>query len=246
MSNGDDVVRVVLKEVDVDYPVFGNRAMSLRHAVASAATGGLIGEHGGVRVVQALRDVSIEIPAGSRLGVIGHNGAGKSTLLRILAGIYPPSRGQYSRTGTVASLIDPALGIEPDATGYENIYLRGLVHGLRRRDVAALVPSIAEFSGLGPYLEMPVHTYSTGMAMRLSFSIATAVRSDIVVMDEWLSVGDEEFRNRAEERLRAIIDGSAVLILATHSRDLLHRECTRVVELSHGQIVKDETLLPTP
>jgi lipopolysaccharide transport system ATP-binding protein len=239
---GTVVARITLASVTVDYPVFGNRSMSLRHTMAAAATGGLIGRHGGVTVVQALRDVSLDIPAGSRLGVMGHNGAGKSTLLRVLAGIYAPSRGRYSRSGTVASLIDPSLGIEPDATGYENIFLRGLLHGLRRHDVTKLVPSIADFSGLGPYLDMPVHTYSTGMAMRLSFAIATAVRSDILVMDEWLSVGDEEFRARAEQRLRTLINDSSVLVIASHSRDLLQRECNRVVQLSHGQVIKDEIL----
>ncbi|MFM7289730.1 MAG: ABC transporter ATP-binding protein, partial [Planctomycetia bacterium] len=166
--------------------------------------------------------------------LVGHNGAGKSTLLRTLAGVYPPTRGDYSRTGTISSLIDPMLGIEMDATGYENITIRGLILGISHREMARLVPEIAEFSGLGDYLEMPVRTYSTGMLMRRGFSIATSVRSDILLMDEGLSGGDAEFKQQAEERLRAIVSSTGILVLASHSRDLIERECNRVVELAHG------------
>lgn len=214
--------------------------MSLRHTLACAATGGRIGQEAGVTVVEALRDISLDLREGDRLGLVGHNGAGKSTLLRVLAGVYPPTKGRYYRHGTISSLIDPMLGIEPDATGYENILLRGLIHGIGRREMQRLVPTIAEFSGLGPYLDMPVHTYSTGMAMRLGFSIATSVRSDILLMDEWLSVGDAEFSERAQERLRHLIDNTAILVLASHSMDLIARECDRILELSHGAVIRDE------
>ena len=129
------------------------------------------------------------------------------------------------------------LGIEMDATGYENIAIRGLVRGIGRREMAGLIPGIAEFSGLGDYLDMPVRTYSTGMLMRLGFSIATAVRSDILLMDEWLSVGDAAFKQQAEERLREIVSSTGILVLASHSRDLIERECNRVVELSHGTML---------
>jgi lipopolysaccharide transport system ATP-binding protein len=233
------MTRLILDTVSIDFPIFGGRSKSLRHALASAATGGRIGQESGITVVEALRDISLDLHEGARLGIVGHNGAGKSTLLRVLAGVYPPTRGRYARSGSIASLIDPMLGIEPDATGYENILLRGLIHGIPRRDMAGLVPGIAEFSGLGDYLEMPVRTYSTGMMMRLGFSIATSVRSDILLMDEWLSVGDEEFRRQAEERLRNLIDNTGILVLASHSAELIERECDRVIELSHGTIVRD-------
>jgi lipopolysaccharide transport system ATP-binding protein len=118
--------------------------------------------------------------------------------------------------------------------------IRGLVLGLGRRAIRQLTPSIAEFSGLGPYLEMPVHTYSTGMLMRLSFAITTSVRADILLMDEWLSVGDAQFRQLAEQRMREMVSHSGILVIASHSRDLIARECNRVIELSHGTIVRDE------
>lgn len=178
------MTQLTLVHASIDFPIYGGRARSLRHTLAAAATGGRIGTESGVTVVEALRDASLDLRDGDRLGVVGHNGAGKSTLLRVLAGVYAPTRGAYCRSGTLSSLIDPTLGIEPDATGYENIALRGVLMGMGRREMARLTPDIAEFSGLGDYLDMPVRTYSTGMTMRLGFSIATAVRSDILLMDE--------------------------------------------------------------
>jgi lipopolysaccharide transport system ATP-binding protein len=175
---------------------------------------------------------------------MGHNGAGKSTLLRVIAGVYPPTRGRLERTGTVSSLIDPMLGIEMDATGYENIRLRGLIAGMRLAAIKAITPQIAEFSGLGDYLSIPVRTYSTGMLMRLAFSIATAVHTDILIMDEWMSVGDADFKLQAEERLREVIDNTGILVLASHQADLIERECNRSIELSHGAIVQDRPIGP--
>jgi lipopolysaccharide transport system ATP-binding protein len=231
------MAHIQLKNVCVDFPVFGTHAISIKQTLAVAATGGRIGSETGVTVIQALRDVCLDLRDGDRLGVMGHNGAGKSTLLRTLAGAYPPTRGSYTREGRVASLIDPMLGIELDATGYENITLRGLMMGLRNGDIKRLTPEIADFSGLGEYLNMPARTYSTGMLMRLGFSIATAVRADILIMDEWLSVGDSEFQRHAEERLRGIVNNSGILVLASHSPALLERECSRTVELRHGALL---------
>jgi lipopolysaccharide transport system ATP-binding protein len=238
-----------LANVCVDFPVFGAHAVSLKQTLAAAATGGRIGTETGVTVIEALRDVSLDLRDGDRLGVMGHNGAGKTTLLRTLAGAYPPTRGTYFREGRVASLIDPMVGIEMDATGYENIVLRGLIMGMGKTDIKQLTPDIAEFSGLGEYLDMPVRTYSTGMLMRLGFSIATAVRADILLMDEWLSVGDADFRQQAEERLRDVVNNTGILVLASHSPDLLQRECSQTVELTHGVLcprVSTESTIANP
>lgn len=231
------MARVTLENVSVHFPVYGAQASSLRQTLASAATGGRIGRETGKTVIEALHDISIGLRDGDRLGVVGHNGSGKTTLLRTLAGIYPPTRGRYSRTGMVSSLIDPMLGIEMDATGYENISIRGLMLGLSRREISRLTPDVAEFSGLGDYLSMPVRTYSTGMLMRLGFSIATSIRTDILLMDEWLAVGDNDFKQLAEERLREIVANSGILVLASHSPELIARECNTVLELSHGRVV---------
>lgn len=228
---------ISLKNVGINFPIYGAGANSLKKTLASSVTGGRFGKETGVNVVRALSDLNLELKAGDRLGLVGHNGAGKSTLLRTLAGVYEPSVGEFVRRGTVASLIDPSLGIEADATGIENIMLRGLVMGMSKRQIDELTPEIAEFSGLGDYINMPVRTYSTGMLMRLAFAISTSVQADILLMDEWLSVGDAEFTEKAEQRMKDVVSGAGILVLASHSPDLIAKECNRVIHLEHGRIV---------
>jgi lipopolysaccharide transport system ATP-binding protein len=211
---------ISLKNVAVNFPIYGAGAASLKKTLAASVTGGRFGKETGVTVVQALSDINLELKSGDRLGLIGHNGAGKSTLLRTLAGV----------------LIDPSLGIEADATGIENIMLRGLVMGLSKKEIDARIPEICEFSGLGQYVNMPVRTYSTGMMMRLAFSISTSVEADILLMDEWLSVGDADFTEKAEKRMRDVVSKSGILVLASHSPALIAKECNMVVKLSHGRL----------
>ena len=229
---------ISLKNVSVSFPIYGAGSASLKKTLASSVTGGRFGKETGINVVQALSNINLELKSGDRLGLVGHNGAGKSTLLRALAGVYEPSAGEFVRQGTVASLIDPALGIEPDASGVENIMLRGLVMGLSKRQIDDLTPDICEFSGLGEYVNMPVRTYSTGMLMRLAFSISTSVEADILLMDEWLSVGDADFTAKAEQRMKDVVAKSGILVLASHSPELIAKECNRVIHLEHGRIVE--------
>ena len=229
---------ISLKDVSVNFPIYGAGAASFKKTLAASVTGGRFGKETGVNVVQALSNINLELKSGDRLGLIGHNGAGKSTLLRALAGVYEPSSGEFVREGTVSSLIDPSLGIEPDATGIENIMLRGLVMGMSKRQLDELTPAICEFSGLGEYVNMPVRTYSTGMLMRLAFSISTSIEADILLMDEWLSVGDAEFTHKAERRMKDVVAKSGILVLASHSPDLIAKECNRVIHLEHGRIVE--------
>lgn len=227
---------ISLKNVAVNFPIYGAGAASLKKTLAASVTGGRFGKETGVTVVQALSDINLELKSGDRLGLIGHNGAGKSTLLRTLAGVYEPSVGEFRREGSVSSLIDPSLGIEPDATGIENIMLRGLVMGMSKKEIDKRTPEICEFSGLGQYVNMPVRTYSTGMLMRLAFSISTSVESDILLMDEWLSVGDADFTEKAEKRMRDVVSKSGILVLASHSPTLIAKECNMVLKLSHGRL----------
>ncbi|RQO43139.1 sugar ABC transporter ATP-binding protein [Variovorax sp. KBW07] len=229
---------ISLKNVSVSFPIYGAGSASLKKTLAASVTGGRFGKETGVTVVQALSGLNLELKSGDRLGLIGHNGAGKSTLLRTLAGVYEPSSGEFTRQGSVASLIDPALGIEMDATGIENIMLRGLVMGMSKKVVDRLTADICEFSGLGEYVNMPVRTYSTGMMMRLAFSISTSVEADILLMDEWLSVGDAAFTEKAEKRMRDVVSKSGILVLASHSPELIAKECNRVIHLEHGRIVE--------
>ncbi|MBO9648747.1 MAG: ABC transporter ATP-binding protein [Variovorax sp.] len=229
---------ISLKNVSVNFPIYGAGAASFKKTLAASVTGGRFGKETGVNVVQALSNIDLELKSGDRLGLIGHNGAGKSTLLRTLAGVYEPSSGEFVRQGSVSSLIDPSLGIEADATGVENIMLRGLVMGMSKRQIDELTPGICEFSGLGEYVNMPVRTYSTGMLMRLAFSISTSIEADILLMDEWLSVGDAEFTGKAEQRMKDVVAKSGILVLASHSPDLIAKECNRVIHLEHGRIVE--------
>lgn len=229
---------ISLKNVSVSFPIYGAGANSIKKTLAASVSGGRFGKETGVTVVQALRNINLELKSGDRLGLIGQNGAGKSTLLRTLAGIYEPASGTFIRQGSVASLIDPSLGIESDATGFENIMLRGLVMGLSKREIDKLTPSICEFSGLGEHLNMPVRTYSTGMAMRLAFSISTSVQADILLMDEWLSVSDAEFKAKAEKRMQDVVASSGILVLASHSPRLIQKECNMVLRLDQGGIVE--------
>ncbi|WP_367849441.1 ABC transporter ATP-binding protein [Rhodoferax sp. WC2427] len=235
------MIRISLNNVDVSFPIYGAGASSFKKTLAASVTGGRFGQETGVTVVQALSKINLELKSGDRLGLTGHNGAGKSTLLRTLAGIYEPSSGTLIRQGTVASLIDPTLGIESDATGFENITLRGLVMGLSKKRIENLTQEIGEFSGLGNYLNMPVRTYSTGMAMRLAFAISTSVKADILLMDEWLSVGDAEFTAKAEIRMREVVAGSGILVLASHSAELIAKECNMIAHLSHGTLTIQKT-----
>jgi lipopolysaccharide transport system ATP-binding protein len=229
---------ISLKNVSVSFPIYGAGSASFKKTLAASVTGGRFGKETGVTVVQALHDITLELKSGDRLGLLGHNGAGKSTLLRTLAGVYEPSSGDFIRQGTVASLIDPSLGIEPDASGVENIMLRGLVMGMSRKQIEALTPEICEFSGLGEYVNMPVRTYSTGMLMRLAFSISTSVQADILLMDEWLSVGDADFTEKAEKRMQDVVSKSGILVLASHSPELIARECNKVIYLEHGRVAE--------
>jgi lipopolysaccharide transport system ATP-binding protein len=187
-------------------------------------TGGEIGRNVSNQVsVTALRDLSLNLKSGDRLGVMGPNGAGKSTLLRVIAGIYEPTSGSIEVKGRIASLIDISLGMELEASGFENIRMRGVMMGLSLKQIKLLEEEIAEFTELGPYLNMPIRSYSTGMHMRLGFAVSTAVPADILLMDEWLSVGDEAFKIKAEKRLEDYVNKSSILVLASHSKETIEK-----------------------
>ena len=178
--------------------------------------------------------------SGDRLGLIGHNGSGKSTLLQVLGGIYEPTSGELSVSGEITSMLGISLGMDADGTGLENIYLRGRLLGLSKRRLDGMIDDIAEFAGIGEYLHLPLRTYSSGMAMRLAFSIMTSVDADIILMDEWLSVGDAEFIQKAQARLAKIMDKARMVVIASHNLALVEGQCNVILSLEHGKIVKLE------
>jgi lipopolysaccharide transport system ATP-binding protein len=228
------------RDVVVEFPVYSNAHRSLKNRVLLATTGGRVAHEAGKRVaVRALDAVSFEMSPGDRVGLTGHNGSGKTTLLRVLAGAYEPVGGELFVRGRVASLLDISMGMDHDATGYENILLRGIMMGLTPREIRARADDIAEFTELGEYLGMPVRTYSSGMQLRLAFAVSTSVAADILIMDEWLSVGDAAFNEKASQRLSRLVEQSAILVLASHSPELINRVCNRVIRLEHGRIAED-------
>jgi ABC-type polysaccharide/polyol phosphate transport system ATPase subunit len=234
---------IKLDNVKVSFPIYGGSARSLKNRLVSGATGGRIGSDQRARTtIDALRDISLSIEHGERVALIGHNGAGKTTLLRVLAGIYPPQHGRMEVTGRIAPLFDIGLGIDPDATGYDNIRLRGLYLGLTRKQVAQRIDEIADFTELGPFLDMPMRTYSMGMQTRLSFAVSTSVDPEVLLLDEGIGAGDAAFMEKADKRLRAFVDRAGILVLASHSVGLLTQLCTRGIRLAHGEIVADGPL----
>jgi len=228
------------KNLTVEFPVFTNSHRSLKNAVLNMSTGGRLARTAGNKVtVRAVDNLSFTIKKGDRVGLIGHNGAGKTTLLRVLAGAYEPISGYLKVRGRIASLLDINLGMDVDATGYDNIFLRGIMMGLTPAEIRAKTDEIAEFTELGEYLDMPVRTYSSGMQLRLAFAVSTSVDADIVVMDEWLSVGDAAFNKKAAKRLKGFVDNASILVIATHSEELLKNVCNRAFKMEHGQIIEE-------
>jgi ABC-2 type transport system ATP-binding protein/lipopolysaccharide transport system ATP-binding protein len=232
------MIEVIADSVSVEFPIYDANARSLRNTVLSMGSGGRIQANARDRVVvKALEEVSFSLREGDRLGLIGANGAGKSTLLRTLAGIYEPTRGRVVTRGRVAPLFDISIGMDADATGYENIRIRGLFLEMSPEEIDARTPEIAEFSELGPYLAMPIRTYSSGMRVRLAFAIATALEPDILLMDEMIGAGDAAFIDRASARLQQFLSRTRIMVLASHSNDIIRRMCNKALLLHQGKIV---------
>lgn len=229
-----------LQNVDVDFTIYGIHARSMKSHALRATTGGLISFPTDSRVVvSALNNINLQIAHGERVGLVGHNGAGKTTLLRVLAGAYEPVRGSIRRHGKTSALFDLSYGFDPNSTGLENILIRGMYLGLDRKTLVQRRDAIADFSELGAYIHMPVGAYSAGMLMRLAFSISTSVSPEILLMDEWLAVGDANFQKKAERRLLDLVGSSGILVIATHSFAIMERTCNRLIWLDAGKIIAD-------
>jgi ABC-2 type transport system ATP-binding protein/lipopolysaccharide transport system ATP-binding protein len=227
-----------LRNLSVEFPIYQGSSQSLKKMLVAATTQGNLARDAMDRInVRALNDLTLDIEDGDRLGLIGPNGAGKTTLLRVLAGIYHPTRGEVYSSGKVSALLDISVGLNPEATGRENIILRGMYMNIHPREMRARVDEIADFTELGPYLDMPTRTYSAGMMVRLGFAVSTCVPPEILLMDEWLSAGDASFLDKAQRRMEKFVGSSSILVLASHSMELLRKWCNRGIMLRHGRIV---------
>lgn len=227
-----------VNNVSVSFPIYDGGARSLKKRLMNAGAGGHLESSAESRVtlVQALTDVDLSIQHGDRLALVGHNGAGKTTLLRVLAGIYEPCFGKVTVAGSVVPLFDITLGMDPEGTGYENIVLRGLFLGLSRRRINDLMDEIAEFTGLGEFLNVPIRTYSSGMQARLAFAVATSIEPDILLLDEGVGAADAAFMEQASRRLHEFTNKAAITVLASHSEELIRRMCDKAILLDRGRV----------
>ena len=228
---------IQLRNAGLVLPIYGTINRSLKGAVMASATGGrMAAASRHVTIIEALRSIDLDIRSGDRVGLMGHNGAGKTSLLRMMAGIYEPTSGSCVVQGRVSSFINLGMGMDFEATGRENLQLCGLMFGMRAEDIRRIAPEIVEFSGLGDFVDMPVRTYSSGMLARLVFSIVTSVPAEIVLMDEWLSVGDAEFAVQAQARLHKLVEAASILVLASHSEAVIQDMCNVIVRMEHGEV----------
>ena len=188
---------------------------------------------------EAVKDASLAVRGGEVVGIVGRNGSGKSTLLKVIAGVYRPSAGRVTVTGSIAPLIELGAGMHPELTGRENILLNGLLMGFSKQDMMQREQRIIQFADLGNFIEAPIRQYSSGMYMRLAFAVATEVDPDILVMDEVLAVGDMEFQAKCVDRLRGFRESGKTILIVTHSMSQIEEMCSRAIYLDHGRIVAD-------
>ncbi len=231
------MAQIDLHSIFIEFPIFNVNARSIKKHFLKLATGGSIVKDANQHIiVNALNDVSLSFKHGERVGLIGHNGSGKSTLLRLLARIYEPTRGQIKIDGHVSPMLDFATGMESEFTGYENIYIQGILLGSSRKEIKKKVDDIAELTGLGDYLAMPVRTYSSGMKIRLAFAISTSIKPDILLIDEIFGAGDAAFMDKARAKMISLLDQSSIVVMASHADDLIREFCTKVLLLEGGRV----------
>lgn len=236
------MAHIKLTNVVVEFPVYklGTHQAAGDSGTIKFGSGGQIFHAKSRRVmVRALDGVSLEINAHERVGLLGRNGAGKTTLLRAIAGLRPAARGKIDTQGDVQALFNINAGLDGSRTGYENIFYMGMLRGLSKKQAEAIIPEIEEFTELGEYLNMPVSTYSQGMQVRLSFALVTAINPEILLLDEAIGTGDAVFIHKVRSRLRDLLDTASIVVIASHSLDVLRSTCTRLLWVDRGQVVKD-------
>lgn len=187
----------------------------------------------------ALKNVSLEVEKGDRVGIIGLNGAGKSTLLKLISGVMKPTEGNININGHISPLLELGAGFDPDYTGRENIYFNGALLGYPKRFLESKFDEIVEFSEIGEFIDVPLKNYSTGMKARLGFSIATSVQPEILILDEVLSVGDAKFQEKSQKKMKSLMDGHVTLLFVSHSIDQVKKLCNKAVWLQKGQVVAE-------
>ncbi|CAN5523478.1 ABC transporter ATP-binding protein [soil metagenome] len=225
---------IELKDVDLTFTLRKASRLSLKEYLLN---GMFMNRVNPKLSVHALRNLNLNVQDGDRVGIIGHNGAGKSTLLKMIAGVYPPTRGTSRVEGSICSLFDITLGFEPDATGRENITFRAYLQGETPRTLKGKIQEVEDFCELGAFLDTPVRYYSAGMAIRLAFSIATVSNPEILLIDEVLSVGDRAFQIKARKRMQNLMASARLMVMVSHDLESVKSMCNRAIWLSKGQII---------
>ncbi|ATB64087.1 ABC transporter ATP-binding protein [Pseudomonas mosselii] len=227
---------IKIEGLTVEFRVYHNASPSLKESFV-----GLLrrGQRSSYTQFVALDNLSLTINSGDRVGIVGHNGAGKSTLLKSICRVYEPEQGIVTVDGRIAPLLEIGAGFHPEFTGRENIYLNGAILGYSKRQIKALEPEVIAFSELEEFIDTPVKYYSTGMYMRLAFSLATGTHPDILILDEIFAGGDAAFTLKAKARMQAMIDNANIMVMVSHDHELLKLLCNRVIWLDHGKLIAD-------
>ena len=229
--------KITLNDVSLNYPIYASTSRSIKRDIINVLTmKKSIAKSESISCIQALKNISFSLNQGDYLGLIGNNGAGKSTLLKVLTGIYEVSYGKISVSGTVSSLLGSSVGMQPELTGYENIRINSIIKGLSKRETADITSDVEVFTELGHFLSLPVKMYSAGMQARLAFAISTAIHPDILLIDEVIGAGDARFINKAKDRMHNLLKKANVLVLASHSTELIKQFCNKLLWLEQGEM----------
>ena len=232
------MITISLKDVSLDFPIYNSQKLSLRTAIIDKIGGFLENTNAAIPAVRALHNINLEVNAGDRIGLIGHNGSGKSTLLRTIAGIYTPTHGVLETKGNISTLFGTGIGINEEMTGHENLFLASLIFTKDYQKTKETLEELADFTGLGNYLNLPMRTYSDGMKVRIGFAAATNMVPDILLIDEILGAGDKEFAEKASAKIAHLIKKSNTLLLASHSVELMRQFCNKAIWMSKGEILE--------
>ncbi|UUE10637.1 ABC transporter ATP-binding protein [Dickeya zeae] len=227
---------IKIENLSIKFRIYHDRSPSLKEYFANLLRRN---KNGGYSDFLAVNDVSLDINSGDRVGIVGHNGAGKSTLLKALCRVYESSIGKVVVNGRVAPLLEIGAGFHPEFTGRENIYLNGAILGYGKQQLKIIEPEVIAFAELEEFIDTPVKYYSTGMYMRLAFSLATAMNPDILVLDEIFAGGDAKFLDKATARMHDLIDKANIMIMVSHDHNLIANLCNRVIWMDHGKLIAD-------
>lgn len=228
--------KIIVKNLSIKFRVYHDRSPSLKDFFAGMLKRRRQSSYSDFL---AVNNVSFEIKSGDRVGIVGHNGAGKSTLLKALCRVYESDQGLICVDGRIAPLLEIGAGFHPEFTGRENIYLNGAILGYSQEQLSNIEPEVIAFAELEEFIDTPVKYYSTGMYMRLAFSLATAMHPEILVLDEIFAGGDAAFMSKAKKRMYEMIDKANIMIMVSHDHMLVRSLCNRVLWLDHGKLIAD-------